>query len=172
MLVPVGLDAWRARLRPEHHRDRRTCDNDRPRGAPRAPQPGLADLDPPVERVRAAGPSITLDIDGDLTSLSPGLQLAVYRIVQEALTNTLKYAAADTASSVRVTVGPGTIHIDVEDTGPFREPRSRRRSTGSGRGLIGMRERAAIYPGQVTARPNRKGGWSVHARLLTTPPAP
>ncbi|WP_245608159.1 sensor histidine kinase [Streptomyces hokutonensis] len=147
-------------------------DNDRPHGAPRAPQPGLADLDPLIERVRAAGPSITLDIDGDLTALTPGLQLAVYRIVQEALTNTLKYAAADTSSSVRVTVGPGMVHIDVEDTGPFRTPRSRRRSTGSGRGLIAMRERAAIYQGQVTAGPNREGGWSIHVRLLTAPPSP
>jgi signal transduction histidine kinase len=147
-------------------------DNDRPHDAPLAPQPGLADLAPLIERVRAAGPSVTLGIDGDLTALAPGLQLAVYRIVQEALTNTLKYAAADTSSSVRVTVGPGTVHVDVEDTGSFRAPRSRRRSTGSGRGLIGMRERAAIYQGQVTAGPNREGGWSVHARLLTTPPSP
>ncbi|MEV0218768.1 histidine kinase [Streptomyces sp. NPDC050704] len=146
-------------------------DNDRPDHAPLTPQPGLADLDPLIERVRAAGPSVTLDTDGDLTALAPGLQLAVYRIVQEALTNTLKYAAADTSSSVRVTVGPGTVHVDVEDTGPLRAPRSRRRSTGNGRGLIGMRERAAIYQGQVTAGPNREGGWSVHARLLTTLPS-
>ncbi|MCX4767417.1 histidine kinase [Streptomyces sp. NBC_01275] len=147
-------------------------DDDRPHEAPLAPQPGLADLDPLVERVRAAGPTVTLGTDGDLTALAPGLQLAVYRIVQEALTNTLKYAAADTSSSVRVTVGPGTVHVHVEDTGPLRAPRSRRRSTGNGRGLIGMRERAAIYQGQVTAGPNREGGWSVHARLLTTPPSP
>ncbi|MFI6702870.1 sensor histidine kinase [Streptomyces sp. NPDC050509] len=144
--------------------------NDRPHDAPLAPQPGLADLDPLIERVRAAGPSVTLGTEGDLTAPAPGLQLAVYRIVQEALTNSLKYAAADTSISVRVTVGPGTIHVDVEDTGPLRAPRSRRRSTGIGRGLIGMRERAAIYQGQVTGGPNREGGWSVHARLLTTPP--
>lgn len=146
-------------------------DNDRPHDAPLAPQPGLADLDPLIERVRAAGPSVTLGTEGDLTALAPGLQLAVYRIVQEALTNTLKYAAADTSSSVRVTVGPGTVHVGVEDTGPLRAPRSRRRSSANGRGLIGMRERAAIYQGQVTAGPNREGGWSVHARLLTAPPS-
>ncbi|MEE1797803.1 histidine kinase [Streptomyces sp. JV176] len=144
--------------------------NDRPHHAPLAPQPGLADLDPLIERVRAAGPSVTLGTDGDLTVLAPGLQLTVYRIVQEALTNSLKYAAADTSVDVRVIVGPGAVHVDVEDTGPLRAPRSRRRSTGNGRGLIGMRERAAIYQGQVTAGPNREGGWSVHARLLTTPP--
>ena len=94
--------------------------------APLAPQPGLADLDPLIERVRAAGPSVTLSTDGDLTTLAPGLQLAVYRIVQEALTNTLKYAAADTSISVRVTVAHETVHIDVEDTGPLRAPRSRK----------------------------------------------
>ncbi|MEV0775159.1 sensor histidine kinase [Streptomyces sp. NPDC050433] len=146
-------------------------DNDRPHDAPLAPQPGLADLDPLIDRVRAAGPSVTLSTDGDLTAPAPGLQLAVYRIVQEALTNTLKYAAPDTSLSVRVTVGSGTVRVDVEDTGPFRTPRSRRRSAGNGRGLVGMRERAAIYQGRVTAGPNRQGGWSVHARLLTTPPA-
>ncbi|TLS44327.1 two-component sensor histidine kinase [Streptomyces montanus] len=147
-------------------------DNDRPPDAPLAPQPGLADLDPLIERVRAAGPSLTLSTDGDLTALAPGLQLAVYRIVQEALTNTLKYAAADTSISVRVAVRSETVHVDVEDTGPLHAPRSRRRSAGSGRGLVGMRERAAIYQGQVTAGPNQEGGWSVHARLLTTPPSP
>ncbi|WP_330293117.1 sensor histidine kinase [Streptomyces sp. NBC_00576] len=147
-------------------------DNDRPHEAPLAPQPGVADLGPLIERVRAAGPSVTLSTDGDPSALAPGLQLAVYRIIQEALTNTLKYAAADTSSSVRVTVGAGTVHVDVEDTGPLRAPRSRRQSTGNGRGLIGMRERAAIYQGQVTAGPNREGGWSVHARLLITPPSP
>ncbi|MER6091627.1 sensor histidine kinase [Streptomyces bluensis] len=146
-------------------------DNDRPHEAPLAPQPGLADLDPLIERVRAAGPSVTLDADGDLIALAPGLQLAVYRIVQEALTNTLKYAAADTSISVRVAVDSETVHVDVEDSGPLRAPRSRKRSAGSGRGLVGMRERAAIYQGQVTAGPNREDGWSVHARLLTTPPS-
>lgn len=146
-------------------------DKDRPHDAPLAPQPGLADLDPLIDRVRAAGPSVTLSTDGDLTALAPGLQLAVYRIVQEALTNTLKYAAPDTSLSVLVAIGSGTVRIDVEDTGPFRAPRSRRRSAGYGRGLVGMRERAAIYEGRVTAGPNRQGGWSVHARLLTTPPA-
>ncbi|MDX2544617.1 sensor histidine kinase [Streptomyces sp. WI04-05B] len=147
-------------------------DSDGPHDVPLTPQPGLADLDPLVERVRAAGPSVSLSTDGDLSTLAPGLQLAVYRIVQEALTNTLKYAAADTSSSVRVSVERGTVHVDVEDTGPLRAPRARRRSTGNGRGLIGMRERAAIYQGQVTVGPNRAGGWSVHARLLTTPPSP
>jgi signal transduction histidine kinase len=71
-----------------------------------------------------------------------------------------------------VAVGSGTVHVDVEDTGPLRAPRSRRRSSGNSRGLVGMRERAAIYQGQATAGPNRQGGWSVHARLLTTPPSP
>ncbi|WSQ07057.1 histidine kinase [Streptomyces sp. NBC_01231] len=146
-------------------------DDSDPDGAPLAPQPGLADLDPLIERVRAAGPSVTLSADGDLTAPAPGLQLAVYRIVQEALTNALKYAAADTSISVRVAIGSGTVHVDVEDTGPLHAPRSRRRSAANGRGLVGMRERAAIYQGQVTAGPNRQGGWSVHARLLTTPPS-
>ncbi|MFE9885761.1 sensor histidine kinase [Streptomyces scopuliridis] len=146
-------------------------ENDRPHDAPLAPQPGLADLDPLIDGVRAAGPSVALGTEGDLTALAPGLQLAVYRIVQEALTNTLKYAAADTSISVVVSVGYDMVRVVVEDTGPLHAPHSRRRSAGNGRGLVGMRERAAIYQGKVTAGPNRQGGWSIDARLLTTPPA-
>ncbi|MFI5824741.1 hypothetical protein ACIA8I_37505 [Streptomyces rishiriensis] len=66
-----------------------------------------------------------------------------------------------------MTVDSATVHVDVEDTGPLRAPRSRKRSAGNGCGLVGVRERQ----GQVTAGPNREGGWSVHARLLTTPPS-
>jgi signal transduction histidine kinase len=147
-------------------------DNDRPHDARLAPQPGVTDLDALLERVRAAGPSVTLDTDGYLTGLPPGLQLSVYRIIQEALTNTVKYAASATSVRVSLTVGPDAVHVAVEDTGPARIPKAGRPRTGSGRGLVGMRERAALYQGNVTAGPNVRGGWTVRAFLVPNPPSP
>ncbi|MFJ9152814.1 sensor histidine kinase [Streptomyces sp. NPDC102270] len=134
-------------------------------GVPLAPQPGLADLDALLDRVRAAGLTVALHAHGDLTGLAPGLQLSVYRIVQEALTNTVKYAVHDTSAHVSLAAAPGTVRLTVEDTGPPRTPRARRGPTGGGRGLVGMRERAALYRGEVTAGPNPHGGWTVHAVL-------
>ncbi|WP_308401384.1 histidine kinase [Streptomyces sp. AP-93] len=139
--------------------------------APLAPQPGVADLGALLERVRAAGPTVALHTEGDLTGLSQGLQLAMYRIVQEALTNTLKHAAPDTTVSVVVTAGHQAVHITVEDSGPSRPtPQGHREHTGQG--LVGMRERAALYQGEVTAGPNSRGGWTVRAGLAATPHQP
>ncbi|MGW0648732.1 sensor histidine kinase [Streptomyces umbrinus] len=138
--------------------------------APLAPQPGLADLDALLDRVRAAGPTVALYAHGDLTGLTPGLQLSAYRIIQEALTNTVKYAASDTSVHVSVAADPGIVRITVEDTGPARTHVGRG-GTGSGRGLAGMRERATLYRGEVTAGTNREGGWTVHALLMPDAPA-
>ncbi|WP_105972680.1 sensor histidine kinase [Streptomyces geranii] len=146
-------------------------ERDTPGEAPLAPQPGLADLEPLLERVRAAGPTATLRSEGELTGLTQGVQLAVYRIVQEALTNTLKHAAADTAVTVSLTAAPGTVQVTVEDSGPSRPRRANLSKAGGGQGLIGMRQRAALYDGGVTAGPNDHGGWSVHAVLRTDPPS-
>jgi signal transduction histidine kinase len=133
--------------------------------APLAPQPSLVDLDALVDRVRAAGPTVALHEEGDLTGLSQGLQLAVYRIVQEALTNTLKHAAPDTSVTVVVTAGQAAVRVTVQDAGPSRVPEPSQQREGGGRGLVGMRERAALYQGDVTAGPNAYGGWTVRARL-------
>ena len=146
-------------------------DNDRADAAPLAPQPGLNDLEPLLDRVRAAGPTVTLDAQGDLTGLSSGLQLSVYRIVQEALTNTVKYAGSDTSVRVSVAAGPDAVRVTVEDTGPPRSAATGRRRSGGRRGLVGMRERAALYQGTVTAGPNSQGGWTVRALLIPDPPS-
>ncbi|MFD3313808.1 sensor histidine kinase [Streptomyces sp. NPDC058694] len=142
-------------------------------GRPLAPQPGLADLDPLLERVRGAGPTVTLHTRGALTGLAPGLQLAVYRVIQESLTNTLKHAAPDTTVHVTLTTDDTSVHATVEDAGPARAPHSPGPQD-EGRGLVGMRERAALYGGSVTAGPNTNGGWTVdaHFRTTTTPPPP
>ncbi|MGX1907726.1 sensor histidine kinase [Streptomyces phaeochromogenes] len=142
-------------------------------GSPLAPQPGLADLDPLLERVRGAGPTVTLHTAGALTDLAPGLQLAVYRVVQESLTNTLKHAAPDTTVHVTLTTEDTSVHARVEDAGPPSTPHSPA-PRDEGRGLVGMRERAALYGGSVTAGPNTNGGWTVeaHFQTTTTPPPP
>jgi signal transduction histidine kinase len=148
-------------------------DDGRPHDAPLSPQPGLGDLDTLLERVRTAGPTIVLDSQGDLTGLAPGLQLSIYRIVQEALTNTVKYAASDTTVHLCIAADPETVRVTVDDTGPFRARRAEHRPhTGGGRGLVGMRERAALYDGDVTAGPNDDGGWTVQALLVPNSPSP
>ncbi|MER5177424.1 ATP-binding protein [Streptomyces sp. NPDC002896] len=138
--------------------------------APLAPQPGVSDLDALLDRLRAAGPTATLHTEGELHGLTQGLQLAVYRIVQEALTNTLKYAGPDTTVTVSVVADGDLVRVTVEDTGPLHIPKQGRRSRGSGHGVVGMRERAALYDGSLDAGPNSRGGWTVRALLTTALP--
>ncbi|MDX2911265.1 sensor histidine kinase [Streptomyces griseiscabiei] len=139
-----------------------------PHEAPFRPQPGVGDLGALLERIRAAGPDVGLHTAGDLTGLPAGLQLALYRIVQEALTNTLKHAVYDTTVRVSLIAEKDAVHVTVEDSGPPAVERHQSRE-GGGQGLLGMRERAALYQGMVTAGPNSEGGWSVRAVLLRTP---
>lgn len=133
-----------------------------------APQPTLQDLPALLHRVRAAGPTADLRTDGDLAPLSPGLQLTAYRIVQEALTNTLKHAAADTTVSINLYRNEESVHVTVEDTGPPRAADSERHGRHSGQGLVGMRHRAALYQGRISAGPTTAGGWRVHTVLSTS----
>ncbi|KOG08840.1 sensor histidine kinase [Streptomyces viridochromogenes] len=137
-----------------------------PHKTPFRPQPGVGDLGALLERIRAAGPDVGLHTAGDLTGLPAGLQLAVYRIVQEALTNTLEHAASDTTVRVSLIAEHDAVHITVEDTA--LRPRDHLRE-GGGQGLLGMRERAVLYQGTVTAGPDSAGGWSVRAVLRPTP---
>lgn len=143
-----------------------------------SPQPGIHDLDPLLERVRAAGPRVAYRTVGDLGSLSSGVQLTVYRIVQEALTNTLKHAGTGSTAEVSVTADVGTVRIRVADTGappgaPVRErPEPQAGSGDAGHGLIGIRQRAAMYGGSVTIGPRDTGhGWIVDV-VLDVPFAP
>jgi signal transduction histidine kinase len=123
------------------------------------PQPGLGDLGDLVEQMRAAGVDVRLEVDDDLPALTPGADLAAYRVVQEALTNVLKHAGKVPAD-VRVGYAEGSIDIDVVNGGGSGDP-----PNGRGHGLIGMRERVALYGGSVAAGPADGGGWRVHARL-------
>ncbi|MFS1303088.1 sensor histidine kinase [Streptosporangium longisporum] len=124
------------------------------------PQPGLDRLDALVERVRAAGVPVSVEVS-PIGPLPPGIDLAAYRVVQEALTNTIKHAAGAAAF---VTIGHDgdRLEIEVTDTGgtPSAGPR-----TGGGRGLIGLRERLAVYGGTLDAGPTAGGGFRIGARI-------
>jgi signal transduction histidine kinase len=124
------------------------------------PQPRLAHVDGLVDQARAAGLPVALTIDGAARPLPPGIDLAAYRIVQEALTNVRKHAGPAHAD-VRVHYGDHELALDVCDDG--RGPA--RSSNGAGHGLVGMRERVALYGGALEAGPGAHGGFGVHARL-------
>ncbi|MDQ0312739.1 signal transduction histidine kinase [Kitasatospora herbaricolor] len=135
-----------------------------------SPQPGVADLDELCERVRAAGPHVRYRTSGDLEALDRAAQLTVYRIVQEALTNTLKHAGTRTRAELQVAVQARTVLIRVQDSGPPDGPGAAPPNE-EGHGLAGMRERAALYGGTVLSGPAAGGGWTVEALLSLTPPA-
>jgi signal transduction histidine kinase len=132
-----------------------------------SPQPGVADIDSLCGRIRAAGPGVVYRTTGDVDALDRGVQLAAYRIVQEALTNSLKHAGPDTATHVSLTVVDQRLRVRIEDTGPPVALPSR--AFEDGHGLIGMKERAALYGGTVSAGPRPGGGWTVHTELDLTP---
>ncbi|MFJ2577455.1 histidine kinase [Kitasatospora aureofaciens] len=133
------------------------------------PQPGIADLDGLCARIRAAGPEVTYTAAGDLDRLDRGVQLMAYRIVQEALTNTLKHAGPDTRTHVTLLADAGRLRVRVQDSGPPGAPARPGPATEEGHGLAGMRERAALYGGTVTAGPGPGAGWTVEAVLDLTP---
>jgi signal transduction histidine kinase len=124
-----------------------------------APQPGIEGLDGLVQRMRDTGVPIELSRTGQPMPLPSGIELAVYRLVQEALTNIVKHAAG---ASVRVTLAYGGDHLLVEiaDTGGRSGA-----AAGTGRGLIGLRERLAVYGGVLQAGPRLSGGYRVRARI-------
>ncbi|MFE2212931.1 sensor histidine kinase [Streptomyces canus] len=131
-----------------------------------SPQPGIAGIEALCAKVRAAGLEVVYRTSGDVDTLDSGVQLTVYRIVQEALTNTLKHADPGTRVHLAVLVEDSRLTIRVLDTGPATPPGP---PNEEGHGLVGMRERAALYGGTVSAGPASGGGWSVEAVLDLTP---
>ncbi len=127
---------------------------------PRRPQPGSSDLERLAERVRAAGVPVELAIEGDAQALPDGVQLAVFRVAQEALTNTLKHAVRPTDAVLRLRCGTELVELEATDSGAHQL-----RSPADGRGLRGMRERALAYDGELEAGPRAEGGWRVCMRL-------
>jgi signal transduction histidine kinase len=131
----------------------------RPDGPDYEPQAGLERVDRLIESVRATGLAVSLEIEGTQRPLPPSVEMSAYRIVQEALTNSLKHADAE---QVRIRIRYGhTLDVDIRDDG-------RGATNGAatpGRGLIGMRERVSLLGGTLAAGPDSGGGYRVHADI-------
>ncbi|MCP3801143.1 sensor histidine kinase [Allokutzneria sp. A3M-2-11 16] len=130
------------------------------------PQPGISALGELVEKTRAAGLPVTYALEGHPDNMPASAQVAVYRIVQEALTNTMKHADGCAAVRVEVRLSDSGAEIVVSDTGGVDlAPRQ----AGSGHGLVGMRERVAVFGGSFSAGPREGGGWLMSARVPVSP---
>jgi signal transduction histidine kinase len=132
--------------------------------ASRQPPLGLEDLPQLVDSVRRTGLRVDLNLPGGLPARSSSLDQSSYRIIQEALTNTLKHARA-TCVEVTVAVAAGNLELSVSDNGIPRAAVSAGSLSRPSRGIIGMRERAVLFGGEIDAGPAAEGGWVVRAVL-------
>ena len=128
---------------------------------PLAPQPGLGDVPMLVGQLRDAGLPVELSIDGERRELPVGIELSAYRIVQEALTNALKHAG-DARATVHVRYGPDSLELEIADDGSGG---GKRTSDSGGHGLVGMRERVALYGGRFDASRGPSGGFAIRVVL-------
>jgi signal transduction histidine kinase len=135
------------------------------------PQPGVARIPALVSRLHAAGMPVELSVElsveipgGTPPDLPPGVDLAAFRVVQEGLTNVMKHAG-QARTTVRLDYGPRDLRITVSDDGSG----ARSDSGSGGRGLIGLRERIAVYGGELDAGPRPGGGWRLAARIPLQP---
>ena len=127
---------------------------------PLMPQPGLDDVPTLIGQLREAGLPVELRVEGERRELPVGIELSAYRIVQEALTNALKHAG-DARATVHVRYGPDSLELEIVDDGAGGITRA----SGGGHGLVGMRERVALYGGRFDASRNPSGGFAVRVVL-------
>jgi signal transduction histidine kinase len=125
------------------------------------PQPSVDQIDVLVEQVERAGVPVKLQVEGERVPLPAGVDLCAYRIVQEGLTNTLKHAGPANAE-VLLRYAPQALDVEIRDDG---RGVSQDNSDGAGHGLVGMRERVALYGGELETGPRHGGGFEVHAHL-------
>lgn len=123
------------------------------------PQPGPEMLEDLIERVRATGLAVTLDVDGRIEDLPQAMGMSVFRLVQESLTNVLKHAGRGASAAVRIVRSPQRLEIDVLDDGQGIDPES----DGYGHGITGMRERMSVFGGVLQAGPLPGRGYRVRA---------
>ncbi len=136
-------------------------------GAPRAPQPGIDGLAALVERVRGSGLDVAYERTGAVRALPGALEATVHRVVQEALTNVVRHAGAESVS-VRLGYGAEALTVTVQDDG--RGPGGSGGAAAGGHGLIGIRERAAVHGGTAVCGPGADGrGFRVAVTLVTSP---
>jgi signal transduction histidine kinase len=127
----------------------------------RQPLPGLSDLEGLFTRVRAAGLPVRYERSGPPADTPPGVELVVFRLIQEALTNTMKHAGPGVSAAVRLRFAPGEVSVEVEDDGVGSA--GVRRAPGGG--LTGMAQRVGAFGGELTCGPRQPRGWRVTARL-------
>lgn len=130
-------------------------------GAVLEPPPGLGQIDRLVENFRSAGLPVSVTVTGSPRELAPGLNLTAYRLVQEGLTNTLRHADSPARVEVSIDYQPDRIELAVRDDGR----RAGSAQVGVGSGLLGMRERVAVYGGTLVARDRSEGGFEMVAGL-------
>ena len=133
--------------------------------APLSPQPGVDEIPTLVEQVREAGVDVQLQVEGEPRSVPRGVNVAAYRVVQEALTNVVKHAGGAPARVV-LRWSDCELELEILDEGPANNGAQR---PASGRGIAGMRERAAMYGGTLEAGPRADYGYTVHARIPLEP---
>jgi signal transduction histidine kinase len=140
-----------------------------------APQPGFGELREMVDGVVTAGLPVELHVTGTPRDLPPGLGLAVFRVVQEALTNVIKHAGKP-QTEVRLNYEPAAVVVEVADSGrpipaavPGPDASGAGVPRGAGIGLLGLRERVALYGGELAAGPRPGGGWLVKATMPVEP---
>nr|WSY57846.1 histidine kinase [Streptomyces sp. NBC_00886] len=146
---------------PENPEDPYALDGPGTGAAPDAPQPTLDRLDALIENTRAAGLDVRSDVRGEARPLAPGVELSAYRIIQEALSNALRHAPGSTVA-IEVTHLPNGLQLAVTNSRPQRAAPP---SPGAGHGLLGMRERAAMLGGHLTATRTFQGGFAIVAFL-------
>ncbi|WP_189043850.1 sensor histidine kinase [Micromonospora sonchi] len=134
-----------------------------PPAEPSHRRPAVAELPALLDRFRDAGLRVRYTVTGSAVPLPAPLELTVYRLAQEALTNVLKHAGVGAGVEVTLAHGAGAVELRVVDDGRGGGPVAP--TPPGGHGLIGMRERVSVYGGSLTAGPRLAGGWQVHARL-------
>jgi len=134
-------------------------------GGQLSPQPGIADLGELIDHVRETGLSVNLWIEGQARTLSPGVDLAAFRLIQEALTNTLKHAGPQARAWVRLHYTDTDLTVEIEDNGRGAETLLSGNGGRPGHGLVGMYERVALYGGELRIGPRVGGGFGVRARF-------
>jgi signal transduction histidine kinase len=146
---------------PDHPEDPYTLAAPGTGAAPHAPQPTLDRLDALIENTRAAGLDVRSDVRGEVRPLAPGVELSAYRIIQEALSNALRHAPGSTVA-VEVGHDPDGLRLIVTNSRPQQAAPP---SLGAGHGLLGMKERATMLGGHLTAKGTFQGGFAVVAFL-------
>ncbi len=132
------------------------------------PQPGLDRLGDLTVQMQEAGLDVNVAIEGDPMPLPAGIDLNVYRIIQESLTNALKHGGPSTKATVRLAYGDTALHVEVVDDGRGAARALSAAQNGTGRGLVGMRERVTLLHGEMTAGPRPGGGYRVRSTIPLT----